>query len=309
MKRRALGLGLSAFLIFSSCALRPAANLDPPSREFLSKVRFLITKSERRAFLQLPASERQEFIADFWKKRDPSPGTEVNEFKDTYFKRIDEANQLLRDGNEPGWMQDRGRIYILLGPPSNRETYPRGITFYGKPCEVWYYGFFPIWFVDEAWNGTYRLDPDSAQQLAEIMSVQMYLKPVVVAEKGGVTELPAEVIDLDGGKKAVRIALPYNQIWFSAEGEKFQTILSLSIEIHDQKDAKVWEFSRDYPLEIDKRRLASYLGTDYLIEVPLEVPPSAYDMTVEIKSSADGSRARKRISLSQSDVGPNLAVL
>ena len=307
MKKGALGLGLSACLIISSCALRPNQDLDPPSREFLSKVRFIITKNERKAFLQLPASERQEFIAEFWEKRDPSPGTEVNEFKDSYFKRIEEANQLFRDGNEPGWIQDRGRIYILLGPPSNRETYPRGITFYGKPCEVWYYGFFPIWFVDEAWNGTYRLDPDSAQQLAEIMSVQMYLKPVVRAEKGAVTEIPAEVIDLDGGKKAVRIALPYNQIWFDAKGEKFQTVLSLSIEVRDQKDAKAWEYSKDYPLEIEKRRLASYLGTDYLIEVPLDVPPGAYDLTVEIKSTADGSRARKRIPLVVSKVGPNLA--
>ena len=74
-------------------------------------------------------------MAEFWKKRDPDPDTEENEFKTQYFQRIDEANHLFTDGGEPGWLQDRGRIYILLGPPADREVYPRGVTFYGIPTE------------------------------------------------------------------------------------------------------------------------------------------------------------------------------
>jgi GWxTD domain-containing protein len=92
---------------------------------FLSQARYLVTKEEREAFLKLPPSERQDFKAEFWRKRDPTPETEENEFKDQYFQRIEEANQLSKsEGAGPGWIQDRGRIYILLGRLSNREIIP-----------------------------------------------------------------------------------------------------------------------------------------------------------------------------------------
>ncbi|MDH4272959.1 MAG: GWxTD domain-containing protein, partial [Candidatus Aminicenantes bacterium] len=254
MTRKTLVLSLLAGLLLSACVSRLEKNLDPESREFLSKVRFIITRGERQTLLQLPPSERQGFIQDFWKKRDPTPETEENEYKDTYFQRIEEANLLFRDGNEPGWIQDRGRIYILLGPPTNRETYPRGITFYGKPVEIWYYGYFPIWFIDAAWNGTYRLDPDSAQQLAEIMSVQMYLKPVVAPEKGAL-EFSADVVKKADGTLVARIVIPYAKIWFKAEGEKLLTTLALSLDITDAKETKVWTSRQDYALELTEKEL------------------------------------------------------
>lgn len=283
-------------LLIASCALRVNPNLDSESREFLSKVRYIITKGEKEMFLKLPQTKRPEFIEEFWKKRDPDPETEKNEFKETYFKRIEEANFLFRDGNEPGWLQDRGRIYILLGPPTTRETYPRGITFYGKPTEIWYYGFFPIWFVDDAWNGTYRLDPYSAQQLAEIMSVQMDLKPKVPAEET-LVDLPVEVIEKESAERVVRITLPYEQIWFESKEEKLKTILSLLIEINDQKGTKVWECSQNYPVEIEKTKLARYRGQRYVIEVPLSLPSGSYEMIIEMRGSADKSRSLKKISL------------
>jgi len=294
VKRQKLFYFLGLYLLLTSCALRVNQSLDPESREFLSKVRYIITKSEKKMFEQLPPSKRAEFIEEFWKKRDPDPETEKNEFKETYFKRMEEANLLFRDGNEPGWIQDRGRIYILLGPPTSRETYPRGITFYGRPTEIWYYGFFPIWFIDEAWNGTYRLTPYSAQQLAEIMSAQMDLKPRIPAEKP-LTELPAEIVDQAEGKKALRLSLPYNQIWLEAKGEKLATVLTLSIEARDQQGAKVWEYKEDYSLEIEKSQLASWRGQKYEIQIPLALSSGTYELVLEMRSSADNSRSIKRL--------------
>ncbi len=285
----------ASLFLLSSCALRVNQDLDPESREFLSKVRYIITKQEKELFLRLPAEERTKFREEFWKKRDPVPETEENEFKEAYFKRIEEANLLFRDGNEPGWIQDRGRIYILLGPPTSRETYPRGITFYGKPTEIWYYGFFPIWFVDDAWNGTYRLDPHSAQQLAEIMSVQMDLKPRVPAERP-LEELPAELSEIEG-RKVLRVSIPYDQIWFEAKGEKLQTTLYLRVNVLDQKGNSLWDYSHAYPVEIDKNQLSAYKGKNYVIEVPLNLPPGSCELEAELKSSVDRRRAAKKISL------------
>lgn len=121
-----------------SCSRFPEPkNLDPEGREFFSKVRYIITKEEREQFLRILPADRPAFIEEFWERRDPTPGTAANEFKEDYFRRIEEANMMFKEGSTPGWLQERGRVYITLGRPDNRETYPRGIDFYGKPQEVW----------------------------------------------------------------------------------------------------------------------------------------------------------------------------
>ena len=163
---------LALLLLSSACALQPYRDLDPESREFLSLVRYVITQQETRVFLALPVESRPGFIVDFWISRDPTPGTVRNEFKETYLQRIAETNFLFGDYG-PGWLSDRGRVYILVGPPTDRLTYPRGATFYGVPSELWYYGWFTILFVDERWVGDYRLSPSSAEQLAKIMAAAM----------------------------------------------------------------------------------------------------------------------------------------
>lgn len=62
--------------------------------EFLSKVRYIINKKERKIFLELPDSEKERFKDEFWERRDPDPETEENEFKMEYFNRIEKANDL-----------------------------------------------------------------------------------------------------------------------------------------------------------------------------------------------------------------------
>src|SRR4030042_4812710 len=110
-----LGLGLSVLLACS--AGRMPKNLAPEEQEFLSNVRYIISGKERKASLPLPPSERPRFIEEFWKSRDPEPGTEVNEYKIELLKRIAEAKHLFTEAGESGWLTDRGRIYILIGPP------------------------------------------------------------------------------------------------------------------------------------------------------------------------------------------------
>ncbi len=80
----------------------------------------------------MPPSERKNFREEFWKRRDLDPSTEENEFKMEYFNRIEKANDLFISEGRPGWLTDRGSIYILLGPPMNRLTYPMGIDGYSR---------------------------------------------------------------------------------------------------------------------------------------------------------------------------------
>jgi len=285
-------------LFIESCASYRLGNLlDLKSKEFLSNVRYIITKQERKTLLNLPPSDRENFIEEFWKKRDPDPDTEENEFKEKYFARIEEANRLFREGGTPGWLQDRGRIYVLIGPPDQREQYPRGYAFYGKPMEIWYYGFFPIVFIDYAWNGDYKLEPLSAQQISEINKAQMELKPKVKA-KEVVFDFNLRVKKVKEDEMLIQIEVPYKNIWFAEKENNLKTILELSVEIFDSSEKKVWKHQKNYPISLIEKNLKDIFGKDYIIEVPVKLEPGNYSLTVELENKTDESRVRKKIKFS-----------
>ncbi len=291
---------LVLILAFASSACgtyRALRRLEPESREFLSKVRYLITREERKTYLNLPAAERRGFEDEFWKKRDPDPDTEENEFKAEYFKRIEEANRLFTDGAEPGWLQDRGRIYILLGPPTEREAYPRGMTFYGIPTEIWYYGFFPIVFIDASWTGNYKLDPDSPAQLTEIMKTQLDWKPQVSDVESSL-DFTLEVSKKSADELGVRLRIPYTKIWMSAsEGGALKTTLTVTLIGEDAAGAKIQETSSEYPLTLAEDKLEGLRGDEYVINLTFAPKPETRLLVVTLKNPADKGTISKRKAL------------
>src|SRR5215475_584548 len=97
-------------------------------------VRWIITDEERAAFKQLSNDEeRDQFIEAFWQRRDPTPDTIENEFKEEHYRRIAYANEHFPAGI-PGWKTDRGRTYIVFGPADEIESHPSGGT-YDRPME------------------------------------------------------------------------------------------------------------------------------------------------------------------------------
>src|SRR3984957_549258 len=95
---------------------------------------WIITDEERAAFKQLSNDEeRDNFIEAFWQRRDPPPDTEENEYKEEHYRRIAYANEHYAAGI-PGWKSDRGRIYIMYGPPDENESHPSGGS-YDRPTE------------------------------------------------------------------------------------------------------------------------------------------------------------------------------
>jgi len=281
-------------LAFLSCATyRLEKSLDPESKEFLSQVRYLITKQERKIFLGRPISERKNFIEEFWKKRDPDPYTEENEFKDLYYRRIQEANNLFREGTTPGWLQDRGRIHILLGPPERRDTFPSGNTEYGVPTEIWYYGFFPIVFVDSSWSGDFKLEPLSARNISEINKAQKELRPKVTTEKV-VFDFNLKIKKVKEEEVLFQIEVPYKNIWLTQEENKLQTTLELSLEICDLAGAKVWKKQKNYPISLKEENLEEMFGKSCLIEILANLKPGDYSLMAELKNRTDNSQVRKK---------------
>ncbi|HEY0546805.1 MAG TPA: GWxTD domain-containing protein [Pyrinomonadaceae bacterium] len=138
-------------------------------------VRYIISDEERKAFNKLTTDEeREQFIETFWRRRDPDPDTDENEYKEEYYERIAYANEHFSSG-KPGWLTDRGRIYIKFGKPNEIESHPTGgpyerPSYYGGgstvtyPFEVWFYRYIEgvgsgieIEFVDPTSSGEYRI--------------------------------------------------------------------------------------------------------------------------------------------------------
>ncbi len=118
-------------------------NRPSPSDPFLKKwltqdVVYIISDAERASYLGLKDDkQRYEFIEQFWKQRDPSPGTVTNQFRDEHYRRITYSNELFAS-KEPGWKTDRGRIYIVLGPPDQIEAHPSAQG-NQTPFQIWRY--------------------------------------------------------------------------------------------------------------------------------------------------------------------------
>lgn len=149
---------------------------------------YIISPEERAVFRSLTTDdERERFIEQFWARRDPDPRTGINEFREEHYRRIAYANERFTSG-EPGWKTDRGRIYIIHGPPTSIEPHPSGgpydrplwegggttVTF---PFEVWRYRRIDgigedivLEFVDPSYSGQYRLavDPDEKDAFAKV---------------------------------------------------------------------------------------------------------------------------------------------
>jgi len=120
MRKVRVILALLSAIVLSGCATSSLEkpSLDPASQRFLDQIGYIITPQEEKTFREMPAQDRGEFIGDFWKRRDPTPNTEINEFRQQYYARLAVADKAFQAGI-PGWKTDRGRIYILLGPPTD----------------------------------------------------------------------------------------------------------------------------------------------------------------------------------------------
>ena len=156
-------------------SLRQEEQKDYYRKWLKEDVFYIISEEEKSVFRSLSTEEEKEqFIEQFWFRRDEDPRTALNEFKEEHYRRIAYANERFHSG-KPGWMTDRGRIYIIHGPPAEIEAYPSG-GFYDRPMyegggtttvhpfEMWRYRYIEgignnveLEFVDDSYSGEYRL--------------------------------------------------------------------------------------------------------------------------------------------------------
>jgi GWxTD domain-containing protein len=164
-------------------ASRTLKELDSQYKQWLNEdVVYIISPAERNAFLQLDTNEeREQFIEQFWLRRSSNPDLPDNDFKDEHYRRIAYANEHYASGI-PGWKTDRGRLYIIWGPPDEVDSHPTGGTWdrpmdYGGgstttyPWETWRWRYLEgigenieVEFVDPTSSGEYHLTMDPSEK-------------------------------------------------------------------------------------------------------------------------------------------------
>jgi GWxTD domain-containing protein len=155
-------------------ATSPREELSQTYKRWLDEdVHWIITDEERSAFKQLSGDqERDQFIEAFWRRRDPTPDTTENEYKEEHYRRIVFANEQFASAL-PGWKTDRGRFYVMYGPAYEIESHASGGTYTSPfggqtasnlPYEVWRYRYLKslgrdviLPFADICNCGDYRL--------------------------------------------------------------------------------------------------------------------------------------------------------
>jgi len=217
--------------------------LATPYKKWLSEdVAYIITDNERRAFLQLQTNEeRENFIEQFWQRRNPDPDSVDNSYKEEHYRRIAYANEHFASGIA-GWRTDRGRIYIMYGKPDDLESHTQGET-WERPLdqgggetstyayEDWTYHYIEgigenveLEFVDPTGTGEFHLttDPSEKDALLYVPGAGLTL-----AEQEGLSCKSARFLNSDGSHMAPSV--------YGARGTSLDEFNRLELE------AKIWQ--------------------------------------------------------------------
>src|SRR6059058_2062244 len=168
---------------------KPRKIKEEPKKAFINwslDVDPIISPEEQDAWNTLRTNEeRERFIEEFWRRRDPDPDTEENEYREAYYERIAYVNEHFSSGL-PGYKTDRGRVYLKYGKPDEVESHPAGGAYERAlsegggststyPFERWFYRNIPgraganIEFVDPTSTGEYRLANNPFEKDAMLM--------------------------------------------------------------------------------------------------------------------------------------------
>ncbi len=265
-----VSLVLAMFTI--QCGVSRRAALDPASEDFYQRARYLFTKNERKIFKNLGTPERRrEFIRYFWEIRDPDPLTEENEFKEEIERRFEFVSEYLREAGRPGWETDRGRIYLVLGPPDRIDpnVYTEDPMLKGRIIH-WFYGmtdsvnsdytyagaggmFFR--FIDKDGYGFYRLDILATPLRTFDMIERMKYNQINNSE-GRTFEFGELSFDYsyDTSTQEFNVQVEPNHLEFEGRDGKMVARLNLDLVVFS-KTEKIKKISKQVSFEFSKEEL------------------------------------------------------
>jgi GWxTD domain-containing protein len=302
MKRKKISLIIIVFiwglpLLFSNITFAKKMRLSKANARFLSEVRYIITKDERRYFRYLPEGKREEFIEMFWESRDPLPETAENEFKVEYYRRIEEANRKFTSARE-GWLTDRGKTYILLGPPRHISDHPTGAMgeyAFTRPFVVWHYPEVFLLFEQNKNDGDYEVQYVSMFHHSQVQKA--------FAEAKSRFKVMEDLFQYDFKYKKIEsvphliFSIDLTKLNFKEEANRMVSNLEISITVRDKAYKEVWTYLKVHPITFDLDFLKSKEDKGYqvpnrtVIKIPMKVPKGRYLVFSSIKRMDDFHRS------------------
>jgi GWxTD domain-containing protein len=280
----ALTTGCAGPVIFAQSARNPA------QADFFAKARLIMVKEEEEIWRHLPDDQsRQEFIDEFWSKRDPTPGTPENECRDEFERRIAYANRWFRENRASGqgWNTERGRILLQLGQPDQRSLVDMTSSSRIKAIERWIYQDFNLYleFVDKSGFGELRLNNWPAALLTAIDLARFSLN---TATRPGKKRTLSFTAGYHAGKLILEI--PLNRIAFQEKDGRMTADLAVTCHIY-----------RNY-LKVDRRTFSIGISENKdellqkkktIMEFPLELPGDGnFNLDVILEEPVSQSRYR-----------------
>jgi GWxTD domain-containing protein len=297
--------------------------LESPYRKWLTEdVGYIITAEESQSFKRLSTDdERENFIEQFWLKRDPTPDTMENEYKEEHYRRIAYANNRFASGI-PGWKTDRGRIYITFGPPDELESHPSGGQV-SYPYEIWRYRWIErigkdvvIEFVDPSANGEYRMtvDPSEKDALRTVPKTGPALmdawslfpqpspqSPPAATDSGiTVDAFPMQVqvnYAIMNGSTVTQLAVTFFSKDFPSPGAKDAQALRVNIygRITTLSNRRVMAFDDTVPLLAQPS--GSQEAGNFTYHKSIALSPGNYRLTIVAKDLATGRTASRELTI------------
>ncbi len=275
--------------------------LNPEDKKWLNEdVAYIITPQERQSFLQLQnEDERQQFIEEFWQRRNPNPDSSYNSYKEEYYRRFAYVNQHYAAG-EPGWKTDRGRIYITWGPPDDQDDHDAGGP-YDRPFELgggstttypfedWTYNYLPgigtnvqLEFVDKCWCGDFELttDPCAKDALAMVPGAGLTLD-----EGMGTADKSQRFTNTDGNTCGAGFVYTQGQNEFSGIETEAKIFAPPPVKFKDLEE--VVNSNISYNLLPIRYRTDFVKVTDDTILVPITIQIAYRNMTLKDTDGVD----------------------
>jgi GWxTD domain-containing protein len=278
--------------------------LDSQYKKWLNEdVVYIITPEERNAFIHLSTNEeREQFIEQFWQRRNPDPDSPENTFKEEHYRRIAYTNEHYASGI-PGWKTDRGRIYIMWGKPDEVDSHPTGGTYERPsgegggetstyPFEDWRYRYLEgigenveLEFVDPTSTGEYHLtmDPSEKDALLRIPGAGL-----TMMEQMGMASKTDRFTNTDGTHNGKAMGM-------QPESQEEFTRLELYAKIQQAPPVKFKDLEAVVTSRLVRDQVKFEYRFDFLritsdtVLVPITVQISRRQMTFQEKDGVDSS--------------------
>ncbi len=283
-------------LLALGCTVYKTSQLDPQSKEFFSTARFIMTDEEKEIFTRLQdRKSREQFIQEFWEKRDPDPYTEENEAKIEFNNRVETANHYFKEGTGPGWKTDRGRIYLLLGPPDSKIQQPFLDLPNMKARIIWaYYRYrMAIEFVDRNGTGDFRINNYPMKLLNAMEREKLFFS---IKQGEGEEDVDFQV-DFNKDQQEITIHIPASDLLYEEENEYLVSDFQFEFFIYKEDGSKVGRFTREKQFKMLKEKVLDLEYITFTFAYEMKAGEYYFDVLIKDKEGINKLRRIKKIKI------------